>query len=98
VPRHRELLEVLGSVVYVGNRGTGYATKLLVNLLRFGQAVATGEALLLARRSGIDLESIGSAVNGSSAANEFLRGNLTRLLEIAFLEERAGIRLRDVTP
>lgn len=36
--------------------GAGYTVKLLVNLLWFGQAVATGEALLLARRAGIDLD------------------------------------------
>ena len=39
-------------IIRVGGNGAGYTVKLLVNLLWFGQAVATGEALLLARRAG----------------------------------------------
>ena len=49
VERHRALLEVLGDpgrIIHVGGHGTGYTAKLLVNLLWFGQAVATAEALL----------------------------------------------------
>ncbi|MGH8922470.1 MAG: NAD(P)-dependent oxidoreductase, partial [Actinomycetes bacterium] len=54
--RHRELLAALGDrVLHVGGPGAGYTTKLLVNLLWFGQAVATAEALLLGERAGIDL-------------------------------------------
>jgi 3-hydroxyisobutyrate dehydrogenase len=55
--RHRAVLEVLGDpgrIVYVGGHGAGYTVKLLVNLLWFGQAVATAEALLLGQRAGID--------------------------------------------
>ena len=58
VARHRELLEILGSpgrVRHVGGYGAGYTAKLLINLLWFGQAVATAEALLLGRASGLDL-------------------------------------------
>jgi 3-hydroxyisobutyrate dehydrogenase len=50
-------LEVLGDpgrIVHTGGHGTGYTAKLLVNLLWFGQAVATAEALLLGQRAGID--------------------------------------------
>ena len=57
VERHRALLEVLGDpdrIVHTGGHGTGYTVKLLVNLLWFGQAVATAEALLLGQRAGID--------------------------------------------
>jgi 3-hydroxyisobutyrate dehydrogenase len=56
VERHRAVLEVLGDpgqIVHVGGHGTGYAVKLLVNLLWFGQAVATAEALL-GQQAGID--------------------------------------------
>jgi 3-hydroxyisobutyrate dehydrogenase len=56
VERHRALLEVLGDrgrIVHTGGHGTGYTAKLLVNLLWFGQAVATAEALLLGQRAGI---------------------------------------------
>jgi 3-hydroxyisobutyrate dehydrogenase len=55
--RHRPVLEALadpGRIVRMGGHGAGYTTKHLVNLLWFGQAIATAEALLLARREGID--------------------------------------------
>src|SRR5947209_10104787 len=48
VERHRPLLAALGSIEHVGGHGAGYLTKLLVNLLWFGQAVAVAEELLLA--------------------------------------------------
>ncbi len=84
--RHRALLEVLGSIEHVGDHGTGYTTKLLVNLLWFGQAVATGEALLLARRAGIDLEVLRSVLRRSPAASQFMQRDLESLLEGDYLE------------
>jgi 3-hydroxyisobutyrate dehydrogenase len=83
---HRTVLELLGRVEHVGDHGAGYTTKLLVNLLWFGQAVAVGEALLLARRAGIDLEVLRSALGRSAAASEFVRGDLGALLGGDYLE------------
>jgi 3-hydroxyisobutyrate dehydrogenase len=57
--RCRLVLEALADpqrIIHVGGNGAGYTAKLLVNLLWFGHAVATGEALLLARRAGMDLD------------------------------------------
>ena len=86
VERHRPLLETLGTVQHVGERGAGYTTKLLVNLLWFGQAVAVGEALLLARRTGIDLELLRGVLNQSPAASSFVSHDLSALLEGDYLE------------
>jgi 3-hydroxyisobutyrate dehydrogenase len=86
IERHRAMLELLGSVEHVGDHGAGYTTKLLVNLLWFGQAVAVGEALLLARRTGIDLEVLQSALGRSAAASEFVRRDLDALLGGDYLE------------
>ena len=86
IERHRELLEALGSIEHVGDHGAGYTTKLLVNLLWFGQAVAAGEALLLARRAGIDLELLSSALGRSAAASEFIRRDLDGLLDGDYLD------------
>ncbi len=72
VAQHRDLLEILGSpgrVRHVGGYGTGYTAKLLINLLWFGQAVATAEALLLGRASGLDLVA-GSQVRGDDVVGE----------------------------
>ncbi len=86
VERHRPLLETLGTVQHVGEHGAGYTTKLLVNLLWFGQAVAVGEALLLARRTGIDLETLRGVLSQSAAASSFVSHDLSALLEGDYLE------------
>jgi 3-hydroxyisobutyrate dehydrogenase len=79
VERHRALLEVLGDpgrIVHTGGHGTGYTAKLLANLLWFGQAVATAEALLLGQRAGIDPAVLEHALAGSSAASTFIRRDM----------------------
>jgi 3-hydroxyisobutyrate dehydrogenase len=79
VERHRALLEALGDpgrIVHTGGHGTGYTAKLLVNLLWFGQAVATAEALLLGQRAGIDPAVLEHALAGSSAASTFIRRDI----------------------
>lgn len=86
VERHRPLLEALGTVDHVGDHGAGYTTKLLVNLLWFGQAIATGEALLLASRAGIDLEVLRSALGRSAAASKFIDRDIEALLDGDYLE------------
>ena len=86
VQRHRPLLEALGTVHHIGGHGAGYTTKLLVNLLWFGQAVAVGEALLVARRAGIDLELLRRVLTQSAAASEFVRHDLRALLDGDYLE------------
>ncbi|WP_232663622.1 NAD(P)-dependent oxidoreductase [Pseudonocardia sp. TRM90224] len=80
--RHRPVLEVLADptqIRHVGGAGAGYTTKLLVNLLWFGQAVATAEALLLGKRAGIDLQVLREAIGSSAASSEFVRRDLDAL-------------------
>jgi 3-hydroxyisobutyrate dehydrogenase len=74
--RHRDLLAVLGEPRHVGAHGAGYTTKLLVNLLWFGHAVASAEALLIGRRGGIDTDVLREAL----ASTDFLREDLDALL------------------
>jgi 3-hydroxyisobutyrate dehydrogenase len=79
VDKHRAVLEVLGDparIVHVGGHGTGYTAKLLVNLLWFGQAVATAEALLLGQRAGIEPAVLRHALAGSPAASTLIRSDI----------------------
>ncbi len=77
----RPLLEMLADrIAHLGPPGSGYAAKLLVNLLWFGQAVATAEALTIARRAGIDLERLMAAVRESAAASSFVAHDAPALL------------------
>jgi 3-hydroxyisobutyrate dehydrogenase len=81
--RCRPLLEVLAEprrIAHLGGNGAGYTAKLLVNLLWFGQAVATAEALLVARRAGIDLDALGRAMAAGAASSAFIRNDLEALL------------------
>lgn len=78
---HRGLLEHLAStIIHVGMPGSGYTMKLLVNLLWFGQAVASAEALSLAVRAGLDPWVVRSAVQQSAAANRFMEHDADALL------------------
>jgi 3-hydroxyisobutyrate dehydrogenase len=86
--RHRALLEALADprrIMYLGKAGAGYTAKLLVNLLWFGQAIATAEALLLARREGIDVDVLRDALADSAAATSFIRHDLEALLSGDYL-------------
>jgi 3-hydroxyisobutyrate dehydrogenase len=86
--RCRPVLEVLADpqrITHVGGNGSGYLAKLLVNLLWFGQAVATAEALLLASASGIDLDVLRQALTGSAASSSFIANDLGALLDGDYL-------------
>ncbi|MCA2222459.1 NAD(P)-dependent oxidoreductase [Nonomuraea aurantiaca] len=87
--RHRPLLDVLGDperIIHLGGPGTGYTAKLLANLLWFGQAIATAEALLLGRRAGIDLAVLREALGSSAASSTFVRRDLDALFAGDYLE------------
>jgi 3-hydroxyisobutyrate dehydrogenase len=86
--RCRAVLEVLAEprlIAHIGGNGAGYTAKLLVNLLWFGQAVATAEALLIARRAGIDLDVLRQALAASAASSAFIEGDLGALLDGDYL-------------
>jgi len=54
--RHRELLELLGgTVIYMGDLGSASLIKVITNLLCLVDLVAAGEALMLAKKGGLDL-------------------------------------------
>jgi 3-hydroxyisobutyrate dehydrogenase len=81
VEAQRKVLAVLADrVVHVGAGGAGYTVKLLVNLLWFGQAVASAEALALALKVGIDLDVLRDALGQSAAASRFLAEDADALL------------------
>ena len=91
VERHRPLLGSLGRVEHVGGAGAGQLVKLIVNLLWFGQSLAVGEALLAARRSGLDLDVLSGVLARSAAGSDFIRRDLAGVL--AGGDERASFGL-----
>jgi 3-hydroxyisobutyrate dehydrogenase len=83
-----ELLSSFASSVHhVGGSGTGYLVKLLINLLWFGQAALTAEALLLAQNHGVSPDRMSTVLRGSAGDSAFVANYLPALL--------AGDYLRD---
>ncbi|MFF1520512.1 NAD(P)-dependent oxidoreductase [Streptomyces sp. NPDC058305] len=79
--RHQPLLSAVATrITHVGGHGAGYTAKLLVNLLWFGQAVATAEVLLLAQRAGVDVNVMTETLALSPASSAFIRNDLPSLL------------------
>ena len=77
----REVLAaVAGAIVHVGAVGSGYAVKLLVNLLWFGQAIASAEVLALAVRAGLNPKTVRQAAQQSAAASRFMEHDAPALM------------------
>ena len=69
---HRELLAAVGSpVLYMGPLGSAAVIKVITNMLAFIHLVAAGEALMLAKRGGLDLTKSFEAILHSSG-NSFV--------------------------
>ena len=70
--RHRELLSAVGEpVLYAGPLGSAAVIKVITNMLAFIHLVAAGEALMLAKRAGLDLRMSFEAIKESSG-NSFV--------------------------
>ncbi len=70
--RHRQLLGAIGSpVLYIGPLGSAAVIKVITNMLAFIHLVAAGEALMLAKRGGLDLTKAFEAIRHSSG-NSFV--------------------------
>lgn len=68
----RHLLEAIGGeVIHVGPLGSASTIKVVTNLLALAHVALLGEALMLARRAGIDLDRAHEAIRASSG-NSFV--------------------------
>lgn len=82
------LLEVIADpdrIALVGGSCQGYTAKLLVNLLWFGQAVATAEAVLLGQAAGLDAGALRALLADSAAGSDFLRHDMPRVFDGDYL-------------
>jgi 3-hydroxyisobutyrate dehydrogenase len=67
---HRELLGAVGGeVIHVGPLGKASLIKVITNMLAFIHLVATGEALMLAKRGGVDLAIAYDVIRASSGTS-----------------------------
>jgi 3-hydroxyisobutyrate dehydrogenase len=69
---HRPVFEAMGGrVLHIGPLGSASVIKVITNMLAFVHLVAAGEALMLAKRGGIDLGTAYEAIRASSG-NSFV--------------------------
>jgi 3-hydroxyisobutyrate dehydrogenase len=69
---HRPVLEAIGGpVIHMGPLGSAAVIKVITNMLAFVHLVALGEALMLAKRGGLDLAKAYAAIRASSG-NSFV--------------------------
>ncbi|MCB9393866.1 MAG: NAD(P)-dependent oxidoreductase [Acidimicrobiaceae bacterium] len=94
VDEHRHLLDAIGSpVLHMGDLGSAAVIKVITNMLAFVHLVAAGEALMLAKRGGLDLAMAFEAIRHSSG-NSFVHETESQLIlngsyDIAFTMDLA---------
>jgi len=76
-----------------GKRGTGYATKLVLNMLWFNSFVATTEALLLGVKAGVDLETLRLSLVGSPCNSILLERDILGMLKDGDYDEGFAVAL-----
>ena len=70
VARHRPALEAMGGrIFHMGPLGSAALIKVITNMLAFIHLVADGEALMLAKRGGLDLKTAWEAIAASSGSS-----------------------------
>ena len=68
-----------GAIFYVGELGQACVLKVITNMLAFIHLVAAGEALMLAKRAGLDLAQVFAAIRASSG-NSFVHETESQLI------------------
>ena len=77
---HRPALEAMGGEIFhMGPLGSAAVIKVITNMLAFIHLVAAGEALMLARRGGLDLAQAFHAIKASSG-NSFVHETESQLI------------------
>lgn len=76
-----------------GKSGTGYAVKLVLNMLWFDYFVASVEALVLGVKAGVDLEVLRTALVGSPANSTIMERDIIPLLRDGDYDEGFAVAL-----
>jgi len=84
---------VAGQIFHLGPSGSGYAVKLLLNLMWFMHAIATAEALTVGVRAGVDLERLHTALVHSPANSGFLERDVRMVLDRGDYDEGFAMKL-----
>ncbi len=88
-----ELMGDPGQILHLGPSGSGYAVKLLLNLVWFEHAVATAEALAVGVKAGVDLEKLHTALVHSPANSNFIEHDVRMVLDRGDYDEGFAMKL-----
>ncbi|MFM8312250.1 MAG: NAD(P)-dependent oxidoreductase [Ilumatobacteraceae bacterium] len=95
--QHLPLLRALGGmpgqIYHAGPNGSGYALKVLLNLLWFIYATGTSEVLVMASRLGLDIRMVQEALCASPSQSNFLQYDINGVLESGDYDEGFTIDL-----
>jgi 3-hydroxyisobutyrate dehydrogenase len=98
--RVRPILETFSARIYhMGASGSGHTAKLLNNFLNGVNLTATSEAMVAARKAGLDLKTFLDAVNNSSGANWSTQNRFPHIVDGDYLEGglTGNLMLKDLT-
>lgn len=94
-----------GEVIHLGEIGMGSVAKLINNMLAFCNSAAAAEALMIGKKSGIDLKKLDQVIRNASGfstgyanmANKALAGNFqaTFALDLAHKDLRLALQMAD---
>jgi 3-hydroxyisobutyrate dehydrogenase len=90
------VLETIGDpsrIFHLGPSGSGYAVKLLLNLMWFEHVVATAEALAVGVKAGVDLEKLHTALVHSPANSTFIERDVRMVLDRGDYDEGFSLKL-----
>jgi 3-hydroxyisobutyrate dehydrogenase len=80
-------------IFHLGPNGSGYAVKLLLNLVWFEHAVATAEALTMGVRAGVELDKLWTALVSSQANSVFMERDVRMVLDDGDYDEGFAMKL-----
>jgi 3-hydroxyisobutyrate dehydrogenase len=98
--RVRPILETFSArIYYMGASGLGHTAKLLNNFLNGVNLTATSEAMIAARKAGLDLRTFLDVVNSSSGANWATQNRFPHIVDGDYLEGglTGNLMLKDLT-
>ena len=92
----KPLFDIMGDPAkffHCGVQGTGYAVKLVLNMLWFDYYMASVEALMLGVKAGVDLETLRLALVGSPANSTIMERDIIPLLRDGDYDEGFAVAL-----
>lgn len=98
VERARPVLEAMGrAVTHMGPIGAGQATKAVNQVILCGTYLGVAEGLVLAMKSGLDVQKVVEALSGGAAQSWVLQNRSGRMIENEYpLGFKVALHLKDV--